>query len=89
MTSRRDFLKLGAASTAIALAGGATLSTAKELPLTGGKDFSPRTGAERNAVPSACWQCVSRCPMIGYTEDGRLVKISGQPNSIRTEERVA
>jgi anaerobic selenocysteine-containing dehydrogenase len=88
MTSRRDFLKLGAASKAIALAGGATLSTAKELPLTGGKDFSPRTGAERNAVPSACWQCVSRCPMIGYTEDGRLVKISGQPNSIRTEGKL-
>ena len=88
MASRRDFLKLGAATAGVALAGGSALSTAKNLPLTGGKDFSPRTGKERRAVPTACWQCVSRCPTIGYVEDGRLVKISGQPNSIRTEGKL-
>ncbi|MEE8454296.1 MAG: molybdopterin-dependent oxidoreductase, partial [Limibaculum sp.] len=53
--------------------------------IKGGKDFSPITFKERTAVPSACWQCVSRCAMIGYVENGKLVKISAQHNSIRTE----
>ena len=84
MTSRRDFLKLGAAAAPAALAVGAL--SAQGAPLSrGGRDFSPSTGEERQAIPSACWQCVSRCSMIGYVEDGRLVKIGGQPDSIRTE----
>ena len=53
--------------------------------LRGNKDFSPITYKERKAVPSACWQCVTRCPMVGYVEDGKLEKISPQFNSIRTE----
>jgi len=53
--------------------------------LMGNKDFSPITYEERKAVPSACWQCVTRCPIIGYVEDGKLEKISPQLNSIRTE----
>ncbi|HEX20207.1 MAG TPA: twin-arginine translocation signal domain-containing protein, partial [Acidiferrobacteraceae bacterium] len=84
MANRRDFLKLGAAAATVALTGKTVLTAAKELPLTGGKDFSPGTGAERTAVPTACWQCVTRCSVIGYVEDGRLVKIGGQPGSIRT-----
>ena len=81
---RRLFLKLGAASAAISASGGTILTQAKALPLYGGKDFSPTTGRQRKAVPSACWQCVTRCPNISFVEDGRLVKIEGQPNSIRT-----
>jgi anaerobic selenocysteine-containing dehydrogenase len=53
--------------------------------IRGNKDFSPITYKERTAVPSTCWQCVSRCPIMGYVEDGKLVKISPQLNSIRTE----
>ncbi len=86
MLNRRNFLRLGAAAAA---AGGAAqtgaLSAVADLPLKGGVDFSPRTGKKRTAIPSACWQCVSRCSIIGYVEDGRLVKIEGQPKSIRTE----
>ncbi len=52
--------------------------------IKGNKDFSPITYEERKAVPSACWQCVTRCPMIGYVENGKLVKISPQWKSIRT-----
>jgi anaerobic selenocysteine-containing dehydrogenase len=63
---------------------GGVLNQVRALPITGGKDFSPKTGMERKAVPSACWQCVTRCPNVSYVEDGRLVKIEGQPNSIRT-----
>jgi anaerobic selenocysteine-containing dehydrogenase len=88
MATRRDFLKLGAAAATMAAAGGAVLSAAEKRPMTGGKDFSPATGKARKAVPSVCWQCVTRCPMIGYVEDGRLVKIGGQPDSIRTEGKL-
>ncbi len=88
MATRRDFLKLGAAAATIAAAGGAALSAAKEPLMKGGKDFSPATGKARTAIPSACWQCVTRCPMVGYVGDGRLVKIGGQPDSIRTEGKL-
>lgn len=85
MSNRRDFLKLGVASAALATTPGVLGQARSEKLLQGGKDFSPLTGKERKAVPSACWQCVSRCPMIGYVEDGKLVKIGGQLNSIRSE----
>lgn len=83
MLDRRSLLKIGAAAPAVAISGG-VLNQVRALPLSGGKDFSPATGLERKAIPSACWQCVTRCPNISYVEDGRLVKIEGQPNSIRT-----
>ncbi len=88
MATRRDFLKLGAAAGAVAVGGAAALTAAKDLPFMGGKDFSPLTGKERQAVPTACWQCVTRCAAIGYVEGGRLVKIGGQPDSIRTEGKI-
>jgi len=94
MTNRREFLMLGGAAAAAGLAG---ISVARgdellqnagiaDTPLIkGNKDFSPITYKERKAVPSACLQCVTRCPIIGYVEDGKLTKISPQFNSIRTE----
>ncbi len=86
MLNRRNFLKLGAAATTT-VASGASLNVhaAKELPHWGNKDFSPATGKQRQAIPSACWQCVTRCANMGYVEDGRLVKIESNVNSIRTE----
>ncbi len=85
MVTRRNFLKLGAATATASLAGGAVLTAAREELQIGGGDFSPKTGEQRTAIPSACWQCVTRCPNVCYVEDGRLVKIEGQPNSIRSE----
>ncbi len=87
MLNRRNFLKLGAVTATTTVAGGACLSTqaAKDLPQWGNKDFSPTTGKSRKAIPSACWQCVTRCANMGYVEDGRLVKIESNVNSIRTE----
>ncbi len=87
MATRRDFLKLGAASAIATVAGEAPFVAQAQL-IKGGKDFSPATGAAREAIPTACWQCVSRCPAIGYVENGHLVKIGGQPNSIRTEGKL-
>jgi thiosulfate reductase / polysulfide reductase chain A len=105
MTNRREFLKLGAAASALGLAAAPAKATVSGIPwkiagtdknlqgagvydgplLRANRDFSPATYQERRAVPSACWQCVTRCPMVGYVEDGRLEKISPQVNSIRTE----
>jgi len=99
MVSRRKFLELGAAAAALASMAKVTPALAAKpatrngttLPfvrheefLMGGKDFSYLRGVEKKALPSACWQCVSRCPIIGYQEGGRLTKIEGQPNSIRS-----
>ncbi|HSF94165.1 MAG TPA: molybdopterin-dependent oxidoreductase, partial [Thermohalobaculum sp.] len=89
MTSldRRGFVKLAAASGALLATGAADSKPALAGSITlakGGKDFSPKTGAERQAIPTACWQCVTRDSMIGFVEDGRLVKLEGHPDSIRT-----
>jgi len=88
MLKRRDFLKLGALAASSAVAGEAALSAPTKLLSPGGKDFSPATSEERQAIPSACWQCVTRCPIVGYVENGRLVKIEGQPYSIRSMGKV-
>lgn len=86
MLNRRSFFKLGAAAAATsAFSGDAAIASKVDLPIRGGKDFSPKTLKARTAVPTACWQCVTRCPAIAYVEDGRLVKIEPQPASIRTE----
>lgn len=85
--TRRNFMKLGIASGALLAAGEGFKSHALAGSVkleSGGKDFSFVTGAERQAIPSSCWQCVTRCSNIGYVEDGRLVKIEANPNSIRT-----
>ncbi|MEF9426136.1 MAG: molybdopterin-dependent oxidoreductase, partial [Candidatus Mariimomonas ferrooxydans] len=89
--TRRNFMKLGIASGALLTAGGIFTSSALAGTVKlqqGGKDFSPRTGAERKAIPSACWQCVTRCPNMGFVEDGRLVKLESNPNSKRTEGKM-
>ena len=84
MLNRRNLLKVGAVVPAAVLGGHALIRKVSAAPVKGGKDFSPSTGLERKAIPSSCWQCVTRCPSISYVEDGRLVKIEGQPKSIRT-----
>jgi anaerobic selenocysteine-containing dehydrogenase len=45
----------------------------------GGVDFSPRMLKQRTGIPSACWQCVTRCAIIGFVENSALVKIEGNP----------
>ena len=95
MYNRRNFLQLGAATIGIACLAsiGGRLHTAKARQagvemIKGGMDFSPITGLKRKAIPSACWQCVSRCSIIGYIEDGHLKKIEGDPNSIRNRGKI-
>jgi thiosulfate reductase / polysulfide reductase chain A len=53
-----------------------------------GQDYSPTTGLERTAVPSACWQCVARDGIIGFVEDGQLKTIQANPKLPRTNGRI-
>jgi anaerobic selenocysteine-containing dehydrogenase len=89
--TRRNLMKLGAASGAILATGGIfkTKALAGSIKLAeGGKDFSPETGKERQMIPSACWSCVTRDAMVGFVEDGRLVKLEGHPDSIRGKGKI-
>ncbi len=84
--TRRDLIKLGIASGVVLATGGIFKGNALAGSIklaAGGMDFSPKTGAERKMIPSACWSCVTRDAMVGYMEDGRLVKLEGHPDSIR------
>ena len=84
--NRRDLFKLGVAGAAVIATGNAIGSKALAGTVDlveGGKDFSPKTGAERKMIPSSCWNCVTRDSMIRFVEDGRLVKLEGHPDSIR------
>ena len=84
--NRRDLFKLGVAGAAVLAVGGAIGSRALAGTVNlakGGKDYSPATGDERQMIPSSCWNCVTRDSMVGYVENGRLVKLEGHPDSIR------
>jgi anaerobic selenocysteine-containing dehydrogenase len=89
--TRRDLFKLAAAGAAVLATGKAMGSRALAGSVDfvkGGKDFSPKTGAERKMIPSSCWSCVTRDAMIGFVEDGRLVKLEGHPDSIRGRGKI-
>ncbi|MEG3617644.1 molybdopterin-dependent oxidoreductase [Magnetovibrio sp. PR-2] len=85
--NRRNFMSLagvGAVAAATGGVGAPKKALAGTVKLGSGRDFNPVTGVERKAIPTACWQCVTRDSMIGYVEDGRLKKLEGHPDSIRT-----
>ncbi len=86
MVSRRNFLKLGTAAVASArmLAGRGVRAEEAEQIRKGGRDFSHQSGEEREAITTTCALCPSRCPTIGYVEQGYVLKIEGQPSSVRT-----
>lgn len=88
--SRRKFLKLAAlGAVGVPLNAESKLteenSVSNKLDLDeGGKDFSLVNNGERKAIPSACWQCVNVDAILGYVENGRLVKIEGNPKMIKS-----
>ncbi len=89
--TRRNLVKLGIASSALMASGKLSESQALAGSIQleyGGKDFSPDTGVERKAIPTACWSCVTRCAAMGFVEDGRHVKMESNPKSIRTEGKM-
>lgn len=84
--SRRQFLKVGAAAGAVAMVSGGTLM-AEDLQ-QGGKSVSRTTRKVRQAIPSSCFQCTTVCGIIGYVEDGRLVKIEGNPHHPNNQGKI-
>jgi len=89
MVNRREFIKLGGAAATLPLMGlDAADANAAEALKSGGEGYFHLSGTKMEEVRSACWQCTTRCPVIGYLEGGRLVKIEGNPESIRTQGKV-
>ncbi len=90
MFTRRKVLQLGAAvaGAAATFTGRKALASHKGDLAKGGLDFSHLSGVARKSIPTACALCVSRCPALGYVEMGRVVKIEGHPQSIRTMGKV-
>ncbi len=75
-TSRRGFLKLGAAATAVGSAIASSRLVAMEQEL-GGADYSPVTGEKRKAVPYTCMACNIEDGGVAMIENGRIVKLEG------------
>ncbi|MBU1888232.1 MAG: molybdopterin-dependent oxidoreductase [Candidatus Omnitrophica bacterium] len=91
--TRRNLIRLGIASAAVLtgadkLFGKQPILSGKLKLEEGGRDFSPKSGKERKVIPTACWQCVSRDAVVCYVEDGKLVKIEGNPESIRNRGKI-
>lgn len=96
--SRRSFLKLGAvSSTLVALEGRfQVLTKALGMELEeGGRSASqnPEEGgqkgkARKSPIPSTCLMCGVTDGILGYVEDGRLVKIEGNPDHPNTRGRL-
>ncbi|WP_126443658.1 molybdopterin-dependent oxidoreductase [Sulfuricystis multivorans] len=84
--TRRTFLKVSAA-TGTAAATAPRLLQAMENEL-GGKDFGPVTGAERQAIPYTCHVCNIQDGAIAYVENGRIVKLEGNPEHVSTRGRL-
>lgn len=86
MPSRRDFFRAGA-GLAVSLA--AAPGQAHDADLKpGGSGYSAWSGVQYKGVPTVCTQCVARCPAIAYLDEGRLARLAGNPQSIRSGGRL-
>ena len=73
--SRREFLKLGSAFTA-------ALAVGQMLPpsvANAARQAGMLTAAGDGYIPSMCEMCVWRCGLIARVENGRVVKLDGNP----------
>ena len=84
--NRRTFIKVSG-GTAAAVATAPSLLKAMEVEL-GGKDFSPVTYAERQAIPITCHVCNIQDGAIAFVENGRIVKLEGNPEHVSTRGRL-
>jgi len=79
--TRRDFLKMGAASTAVLAIETqfGPIASAAERLVEGGRSVNRTSGLPRSFLPSTCMQCQAGCGNISYIEESRVVKIGGNP----------
>ncbi|AQS65965.1 molybdopterin-dependent oxidoreductase [Streptomyces pactum] len=82
--SRRDLLRIGAAAGA-AVAGLGAIEIARD-PQTG---VTPEgAGARPVTVPSLCQMCTTACGIVGHVADGRLLRITGNPEDPNSQGSV-
>jgi anaerobic selenocysteine-containing dehydrogenase len=84
--TRRTFLKASAATSAAAAVAPSLLKAMETEQ--GGKDVSPVTLAERTAIPITCHFCNIQDGAIAYVENGRIVKLEGNPEHVSTRGRL-
>ena len=73
--SRRDFLKLGAASSAAMAVGSFIPPQVSQAARQAGLLSANGDGY----IPSMCEMCVWRCGLLAKVKDGRIVKLDGNP----------
>ncbi len=80
---RREFIQ-------IATIGSAAIFEACDQVKNESNTISQKSSSSelRKEIASACWQCVSRCSILAYSNGDRLVKIEGNPKSLRNEGKV-
>ncbi|KAA3616864.1 MAG: DMSO reductase [Calditrichaeota bacterium] len=84
---RRKFVKIATIGSAVIFQNKKSFAQESNKSMKDENRASSLSG-EREAIPSACWQCVSRCAIVGYVDNDRLVKIEGNPNSLRNEGKI-
>ncbi|MBI4319023.1 MAG: molybdopterin-dependent oxidoreductase [Chloroflexi bacterium] len=87
--SRRNFLKFGLAGAAalVVVNRAVELLKAGEL-IEGGASVSRTTNTSRVPIASTCTLCEARCGILGFVEEGRLVKIEGNPRDLNNRGRI-
>jgi anaerobic selenocysteine-containing dehydrogenase len=87
--TRRNFLKLGAASAAT-LGLSHVLKTSPEAMelIMGGDEVSRTTGKHLKPIPSTCLNCYARCGNYGFVAYGTLLKIGPNPEHPNSRGRL-
>jgi thiosulfate reductase/polysulfide reductase chain A len=82
LVTRRNFIKMAGLAAAGVTLSGAGLPLARAAGLSTGPDTHHLPGAWTDAVvPSLCEMCVWRCGLLARVENGRVVKLDGNPAS--------
>lgn len=74
--TRRQFIRIGAASVGTAAVGGGLVSNWYGLDAP--RPTDPRTDGDR-IVPTTCEMCFWRCGVLAHVRDGRVTKLAGNP----------
>lgn len=80
--TRRSWLKLSGAA---ALAGGGSARALLEGPTA---VYRPIDYTKAKAIPTICFGCTTQCGVLGWVEDGRVRRISGNPLDPNSQGRI-